>query len=235
MLSLMFLGIVAGMVHALEADHLAAVATLVTDGKKRRQLAWRGATWGLGHTITLFLVCAGVIQFSMALTPSRAAAFECAVGMMMVLLAAHVVWKMKRDKVHFHAHDHGDGMHVHAHSHATAQVPHSEDPHDHVHRFELKALLVGLMHGAAGSAALVALALATAQSPTQALFYVALFGVGSIIGMAAMTSLAAWPLMAAARAAGWVHKGAQITIATVAAGVGITIILETWPIATGAG
>lgn len=197
----------------------------------------RGATWGLGHTITLFVICAAVIQFSMVLTPSLAAAFECAVGVMMVGLALNVIRKMKRNKVHFHAHDHGDGVHVHvhAHSHATAKLPHRQDRHDHAHGFPLKALLVGLLHGAAGSAALIALALASAKSPTEALLYVLLFGVGSIFGMAAMSSLAAWPLTAAAKTAGWVYQGSQIAIATLAGGIGIAIILETWPIATGTG
>ncbi|WP_223428519.1 hypothetical protein [Tateyamaria pelophila] len=233
MISLLLLGVVAGMIHALEADHLAAVATLSSEGGGRRRLVLRGATWGLGHTITLFLICAAVIQFSMVLTPSRAAAFECAVGVMMVVLAGNMIRKMKRNKVHFHAHDHGDGLHVHAHSHATANLPHARDPHDHAHSFPVKALLVGLLHGAAGSAALIALALASAQTPTQALIYVLCFGLGSIVGMAAMSSLAAWPLMAAEKTAGWVHKGSQIAIATIAGGIGIAIILETWPIAMG--
>lgn len=232
--SFLLLGFLVGMGHALEADHLAAVGAMAADGGGRRRLALRGAVWGLGHTITLFAICSAVILFSVVLSPQRAAALEFAVGVMLVLLAADLLIKMWRKKVHFHAHDHGKGSrHIHAHSHSKAVVSHRSDLHGHAHaaRFPVRALLVGLMHGAAGSAGMIALALATTQQPLLALGYVLIFGLGSLAGMAALSVMAAWPLGLMERAAGWVHSAAKLAIAGLAGGIGLSIMVETWALA----
>lgn len=230
----LLLGFLVGMGHALEADHLAAVGAMATDGGGRRRLALRGAAWGLGHTITLFAICSAVILFSVVLSSARAAALEFAVGVMLVLLAADLLFRMWCKKVHFHAHDHGrDNRHIHAHSHEGAVVSHRSDPHAHAHalRFPLRAMLVGLVHGAAGSAGMIALALATTRQPAVALGYVLVFGLGSLAGMAALSAMAAWPLGLMERAAGRVHSAAQLAIAGVAAGIGLSIMAGTWALA----
>ena len=90
---------------------------------------------------------------------------------------------------------HDDGRpHIHAHSHAGATAPHARDPHRHRHPagFPLRALIVGLVHGAAGSAGLLALAVAATQEPWAAVGYVAVFGLGSILGMATLSFVAAF-------------------------------------------
>ena len=103
---------------------------------------------------------------------------------MLIGLGAHVLWRLWRDRVHFHRHGHGDGtVHIHAHSHAGETLPHARAPHAHAHGFRWRTLLVGLMHGMAGSAALLVLAVSQASSPAVGLGYVALFGIGSMIGM----------------------------------------------------
>lgn len=232
--SFLLLGFLVGMGHALEADHLAAVGAMSASGGGRRRLALRGAVWGLGHTITLFAICAAVILCSVALGPQRAAALEFAAGVMLVLLAADLLYKMWRKKVHFHVHDHGgSARHIHAHSHTGAVVAHRSDPHGHAHaaRFPLRALLIGLVHGAAGSAGLIALALSTTGQPAVALGYVLVFGLGSLVGMAALSALAAWPLAAMERAAGRVHSVAKLAIAGLAGGIGLSIMVETWALA----
>jgi hypothetical protein len=229
MYAFLFLGFLVGMGHSLEADHLAAVGAMATGRSSKKRLALLGAAWGLGHTITLFLLCSAVIFFEFVLTERGTAAMEFAVGMMLVILGLDVLRRMGRARMHFHVHDHGDGYpHIHAHSHLGSKLPHAVDPHDHAHpqTFPVKALLVGLMHGAAGSAGLLALALAVSREPWIAITYVLLFGVGSMCGMAALTCLAAWPLGLAERSATWLHHGLQCAISCVAIVLGISAMLE---------
>ncbi|MEO1544839.1 MAG: high frequency lysogenization protein HflD [Pseudomonadota bacterium] len=232
----LFLGFVIGMAHALEADHVAAVGAMATGRNTPKSLALRGAAWGLGHTITLFAICSAAILFGFVLTDQAAAALEFAVGIMLVVLGLDVIRRMRAARVHFHVHDHGDGRpHVHAHSHHGAKVSHASDPHDHSHHhaFPLKALGVGLIHGAAGSAGLLALAVAASKDAWLAVGYVALFGIGSILGMAALSFVAAWPLGAAERSATWLHRGVQLTAAVVAIGLGVHVMMETGHAALG--
>ena len=232
--SFLVLGFLVGMSHALEADHLAAVGSMASGRTSPKRLAFMGAAWGLGHTITLFLLCSDVILFGFVLTDRAAAVLELAVGVMLVILGANVLYSMGKSRIHFHVHDHGDGHpHIHAHSHAKAQVPHQRDPHRHEHPrgFPLKALIVGLVHGAAGSAALLALALAASREPWLALAYVAVFGVGSMCGMAMLTLVVAWPMKLAERSARWFHRGLYAAIGLVAIFIGGGLIVETAPLA----
>lgn len=230
------LGFLIGMSHALEADHLAAVGTMAAGGSKR-QLALRGAVWGLGHTITLFAISSAVIVFGVVLTDRLSAALEFGVGVMLVILGLDVLRRMRRQRVHFHAHDHGDGKpHIHAHSHAGAQTPHKRDSHQHRHPqgFPLRALFVGLMHGAAGSAGLIALTVAATKDAWSAIAYVALFGLGSMTGMAALSLVAAWPLGWAERGAKWLYRGLTFSAAALAIILGAEVMLENAPQAWGA-
>ncbi len=223
------LGFLIGMQHALEADHLAAVGAMAARAHaSKRGLALRGAVWGLGHTITLFAICLAVILMGLTLTDRMAAALEFGVGVMLVLLGVDVVRRMRARRVHFHIHDHGNGRaHVHAHSHAGATRPHARDPHDHRHPtgFPWRALIIGLVHGAAGSAGLLALAVAATREPWTAVGYVLVFGLGSILGMAALSFVAAWPLGAVERHAKWLHNGLSIGAAALAVGLGFTVMV----------
>lgn len=229
------LGFLIGMQHALEADHLAAVGTMALDRQaSKRGLALRGAVWGLGHTITLFAICAAVILLGLTLTDRAAALLEFTVGCMLVVLGVDVFRKLRKKKIHFHAHDHGDGkLHLHAHSHQGAKKAHSEDRHQHGHpsRFPLRALFVGLIHGAAGSAGLLALAVAATKDAWTAVAYVLVFGIGSIFGMATLTAIAAWPLRAVEKHALRVHTGLTVGAGLLAIGIGVDVMVETWPTA----
>jgi hypothetical protein len=231
------LGFLIGMQHALEADHLAAVSTMAAGARgSKRGLALRGAVWGLGHTITLFAICTAVILMGLTLTDRMAAALEFGVGVMLVLLGLDVVRRMRNSRVHFHVHEHGDSRaHIHAHSHRDATTAHVSDPHDHRHPrgFPLRALFIGLMHGAAGSAGLLALAVAATRDAWSAVGYVAVFGIGSILGMAALTFAAAWPLGAAERHAKWLYNGLSIGAAGLAVVLGIEVMAETAGVAWG--
>lgn len=237
MFAVLAFGFLVGMGHALEADHLAAVAAMAADGRSRRGMVIMGALWGAGHTITLFALCTAVLLFGFALTARTTATFEFGVGVMLVLLGLNVLRKMHRSKIHFHVHRHADTPpHLHAHSHRDAPVAHRADPHRHLHRppFSLRPLLVGLMHGAAGSAALLAFALAAAHDTRAAIFYVLLFGIGSIFGMAALSLAASWPLGLAQRTATWLNRGVTLIIAGFAMALGAHAILAQWPAVRGA-
>jgi len=229
----LLLGFVVGMGHALEADHVAAVAALGTERRAGPlRLAALGASWGLGHATTLLVLSLPAIVFGWALSGRTAAAFELAVGLVIVMLGLRVLWRLRRDRVHFHVHDHGDGRrHFHAHSHAGAVLPHDADPHMHRHpAMSWRAWCVGLLHGAAGSAGLVALAAASADGPGAALGYVVLFGLGATAGMAGLTFLAGFPLRLAERTARGLFGVLQFAAAVVAIVVGLGMIRAEAPI-----
>ncbi|MGH1420528.1 MAG: high frequency lysogenization protein HflD [Hyphomonas sp.] len=234
----LLLGFLIGMSHALEIDHLAAVSTLMTDGKgSKKRLMFRGAVWGVGHTLTLFAICSIVVVLGFTLTQRMSAALEMGVGVMLVVLGLDVVRRFRKERLHFHGHTHGDGKaHIHVHSHRQAPVSYNSDAHSHEHRagFPIKALIIGLVHGAAGSAGLLTLAVAATQSITTALLYVGMFGIGSIIGMAALTYAVAWPLSWVERGMGWAYGALRLSAAALAFGMGVYLILETSPIVLGA-
>jgi hypothetical protein len=196
MTSLLMLGFVMGLRHALEADHLAAIASLSTRHEGLAGSLRRGGAWGLGHTTTLLAMAAAYWWLGIRLPPSASRGLEAAVGLMLVVLGLDVVRRMRRGRIHVHVHSHGhDVVHVHAHRHP-GTLPHERDPHDHAHpaTISARAFLVGMMHGMAGSAALLLLTLQMVSSPLAGLLYVATFGVGSIAGMAAASAAITFPL-----------------------------------------
>ena len=228
MFGILGLGFLLGMQHALEADHIAAVSSIAARRSRVGDIVRHGLTWGLGHTLTLFAFAGAAILLGRAIPEHVARPMETAVGIMLVGLGAHVLWRLWRDRVHFHRHGHGDGtVHIHAHSHAGETLPHARAPHAHAHGFRWRTLLVGLMHGMAGSAALLVLAVSQAASPAVGLGYVALFGIGSMIGMAALSTVIAVPLAASARWLTWANRGLQGAVGAVTIAIGVTTIVET--------
>jgi ABC-type nickel/cobalt efflux system permease component RcnA len=176
-----------------------------------RDVVRHGLTWGLGHTITLFAFAGAALVLRQAIPKGMESALETAVGVMLVGLGLNVFWRMWRERVHFHAHSHGDGTtHFHAHSHAGETAPHRRAVHAHEHRgFRWRTLAVGLMHGMAGSAALLVLAATQLSTPLEGLVYVLVFGLGSMIGMGLLSTVIAVPFVLSARfltqANGWLQ------------------------------
>ena len=170
MFGILGLGFLLGMQHALEADHIAAVSSIAARRSQVGDIVRHGLTWGLGHTLTLFAFAGAAILLGHAIPEAFAQPIETAVGIMLVGLGAHLLWRLWRDRVHFHRHGHGDGsVHMHAHSHAGGTVADVRDAHIHPHGFRWRTLLVGLMHGMASSAALLVLAVSQAASPAAGL------------------------------------------------------------------
>ena len=227
MFAILGLGFVLGMQHALEADHIAAVSSIAARRSDIGDILKHGLTWGLGHTLTLFVFAGCAILLGRAIPDTIAKPIEAAVGIMLIGLGAHVLWRLWRDRVHFHRHSHGDGtVHVHAHSHANQTVPHARASHEHIHGFRWRTLVVGLMHGMAGSAALLVLAVSQATSPAIGLGYVALFGIGSMIGMGILSSLIAVPLAVSARWLTSANRSLQGGVGIVTIAIGVMTIVE---------
>lgn len=228
MFGILGLGFLLGMQHALEADHIAAVSSIAARRTQIGDIVRHGLTWGLGHTLTLFVFAGAALLLGHAIPEQVARPIESAVGIMLVGLGAHVLWRLRRDRVHFHKHGHGDGtVHIHAHSHAGETVAHARAAHAHAHGFRWRTLLVGLMHGMAGSAALLVLTVSQASSPAVGLGYVALFGIGSMVGMGALSTVIAVPLAVSARWLTWANRGLQGAVGIVTIAIGLTTIYET--------
>jgi cytochrome c biogenesis protein CcdA len=228
MLGILGLGFLLGMQHALEADHIAAVSSIAARRTHVGDIVKHGLTWGLGHTLTLFVFAGAAILLGHAIPERLARPLETAVGIMLVGLGAHVLWRLWRDRVHFHRHGHGDGtVHIHAHSHAGETTAHARAPHSHAHGFRWRTLLVGLMHGMAGSAALLVLAVSQASSAAAGLGYVALFGIGSMIGMGALSTVIAVPITLSARWLTRVNSGLQGMVGVVTIAIGVMTIVKT--------
>src|SRR6266581_999191 len=228
MFGVLGIGFLFGMQHALEADHIAAVSSIAARRTDVRDIVKHGLTWGLGHTLTLFVFAGAAILIGHAIPEALARPLETAVGIMLVGLGAHVLWRLWRDRVHFHKHGHDDGtVHFHAHSHAGETSPHARAAHAHDHGFRWRTLLVGLMHGMAGSAALLMLTVSQASSPAVGLGYVALFGIGSMIGMGVLSAIIAVPLAVSARWLTWANRGLQGAVGFVTVAIGVTTIVET--------
>lgn len=229
MISLLLLGLLLGMRHALEADHLAAVASLATRSKGMRGTVFQGAAWGLGHTITLLLAGGVCLLLRAAISERLAAALEGAVGVMLLGLGADVLLRLRRRRIHLHVHRHPDGtVHLHAHGHGPEEA-HDRDHHWHAHRegFPLRALLVGMVHGLAGSAALLLVTLTTLSSAWLGVAYIAVFGIGSIAGMAVLAAVISLPLQGTARAlTGW-YNGLEAAIGSGTLLVGAWVLYKT--------
>src|SRR5271154_6547627 len=173
MFGILGIGFLLGMQHALEADHIAAVSSIAARRTDVGDIVRHGLTWGLGHTLTLFVFAGVAILIGHAIPDQFARPIETAVGIMLVGLGTHVLWRLWRDRVHFHKHGHGDGTeHIHVHSHVNEKTSHQRSPHEHAHGFRWRSLLVGLMHGMAGSAALLVLAVSQVANPFYGMFYV---------------------------------------------------------------
>ncbi|HJR09510.1 MAG TPA: hypothetical protein VJ842_19770 [Pyrinomonadaceae bacterium] len=191
------LGFVLGLKHALEADHLAAVTTIVSERKSLLGSSLVGGLWGVGHTLALLAAGAAVVLLRVRVDERTTLTLEFAVGVMLVLLGANALRKLFRrgTRLHLHTHRHGGWLHAHPHLHDNVTHEHTTAAATH-HGFNLHArpVLIGIMHGLAGSAALMLLVLSTITSPLAALAYVCVFGVGSIGGMIAMSTLVGLPI-----------------------------------------
>jgi high-affinity nickel-transport protein len=209
------LGFFLGMRHATDPDHVIAVATIVARQRRAGSAALIGAAWGLGHTLTILIVGGGIILFGWVIPRQVGLSLELAVGLMLIVLGVanlrdllpflrgDIANSVDRAEVHSHAHAHGDYVHTHPHAHAPEAHPHAPDrtPVSWLDRHAgnaplyqlLRPLIVGVVHGLAGSAAVALLVLAAISDPAWAVLYLVLFGVGTVAGMMLVTAAIALP------------------------------------------
>ncbi len=191
--SVLGLGLVLGLRHALDADHLAAVSTIVSERKSWFSSSLVGGLWGIGHTLSLLIAAVAVLMFKFQISERLALVLEFGVALMLIALGANAIWKLMRGGyIHLHVHQHGGRTHFHPHIHTG---PHETDPDTH-HGLHIgrRPLLVGMVHGLAGSAALMLIVLSTINSTLLSLLYIVFFGLGSIGGMMLMSSLLGLPV-----------------------------------------
>ncbi len=214
--TLLSLGLVLGLEHALDADHVVAVSTLVSQTKSLKRSSIFGILWGMGHTTTLFVVGLVILLFKLTIPQKLALSFEFLVGIVLVLLGADVLRKVLQGRVHLHPHTHADGTtHVHLHAHSQPE----ELDHHHHHR----SFLVGLVHGLAGSSALMLLVLTTVESVWQGIFFILIFGLGSILGMMVTSTLIALPMKAATNFAR-LDRGLRLAAGAISIVLGLLIM-----------
>ena len=214
------LGFLLGLKHATDADHVVAVATVVDDSRSSIWRGiWIGVSWGMGHTVPLLLVGVAILLLKgrfLAIYQGIATYFELAVGLMLVLLGAQVLWNLVRRRLHLHEHLDAERPHVHihaSHSHKQAQseltslAGHGDGGHSHGlwsslrPSFRPRSFAIGVVHGLAGSAAVMLALLPEIDSSVVGVGYLALFGFGTILSMAAITLTLGAPFRVAANVA----------------------------------
>jgi sulfite exporter TauE/SafE len=219
--SVLAFGFVLGLQHATEADHLAAVTTIVSEKKNLLTASFVGGLWGVGHTISLFVVGVLVIFLKLDLSEATQARLEACVGLMLVLLGANVLRKLIRgDKIHVHVHEHDGRRHAHVHSH------HGESDESSHHRLSPRSVIVGMVHGLAGSGAFMLFVLPSIPSTAIALIYILIFGIGSIGGMMAMSFLIGLPFHFTAGRFDVLNRGIRLIAGVFSLGLGASIIYE---------
>lgn len=217
----LLLGFALGIEHALDADHVVAVSTIVSQNRHPLRAALVGVFWGIGHTTTLFLVGLAVIFFKLTIPGRVALSAEFLVGIVLVALGAQVIWRSRPGKIHLHMHDHDGDMPVHPHLHS-----HEQDARRHRLPHNHKSLLIGMVHGLAGSAALMLLVLGTVRSPFKGAAFILVFGAGSIIGMMLISSLISLPFAAWSRRFTSLHRIIRSLAGTVSIVLGVIVIYE---------
>jgi ABC-type nickel/cobalt efflux system permease component RcnA len=225
-LALLGLGLVFGLKHATEVDHVVAVSAIVSEHRSVFRSALVGGLWGAGHTASLVIVGVVVLVFQVAIPASVAKWLEFGVALMIITLGAIAVLRVlrKRADVHLHRHSH-DGqshMHIHFHEHETQHVGVSSSHSHAISEIGFKPLLVGAMHGLAGSAALTLLVLTQIRSVSLGLLYLAVFGIGSTLGMLLMSGLIGLPFALSARRISLLNFGLQTVAGT------LSIVFGLW-------
>ena len=219
--SVLLIGFVLGLRHATEADHLAAVSTIVSERKNLFTASIVGGLWGIGHTISLFVVGLLVIFLKLQISASVETKLEAVVGLMLVILGLNALRKLfQTEKIHVHTHQHDGHTHTHIHTHREEKAEKSH------HRFSPRSVIVGMVHGLAGSAALMLLVVPTISSPALAMIYILVFGVGSIGGMMLMSLLIGLPFHFTANRFDVLNKTIRLCSGVFSLGLGSLIVYQ---------
>lgn len=249
LLSIVALGFFLGMRHATDPDHVIAVTTIVSRQRSIRHAAAIGALWGVGHTITILAVGSAIILFGLVIPPRVGLTMEFSVGLMLILLGLLNLSGMMRwitetltpmqlgQHAHRHPHGHGDYVHSHSHGHGGAETHgHAEDatPVGWMDRTfgrlgiyqVLRPLAVGIVHGLAGSAAVALLVLTTIRVASWAVFYLLVFGLGTVAGMMLITAAIAVPFKFSETRFARLNRGLGLASGVISLGFGLFIVYQ---------
>jgi len=247
--SFLFLGFFLGMRHATDADHVIAVSTIVTRERSIGQAALRGMFWGVGHTLTLMVVGGAILFFGLVIPKKLGLSLEFSVGVMLVLLGLSNLMSFRRwlrsssrarstvgNETQENPHSHNDFIHTHSHGHTPMTHGHDESRvpttrlDSQLGTFQgykvVRPLVVGIVHGLAGSAAVALLVLPLIQNAFWGVLYLSIFGVGTIAGMMLITATIATPLALTTRRFSTFHHGLGLTSGFVSVGFGALLIYE---------
>jgi len=249
LLAIAALGFFLGMRHATDPDHVIAVSTIVTRAKAARSAALIGAIWGVGHTLTILIVGSGIILLGWVIPTRVGLSMELSVGIMLVVLGAmNLTGILGRitdglshagqtpGRLHTHPHQHGDYVHSHIHGHDPETHPHAPDrtPVSWLDRHFgalgvyqlLRPLIVGVVHGLAGSAAVALLVLTTIPNSRWAIVYLLIFGLGTIVGMMLITAVIALPVAYSERRLATLNRGLRVASGVISLGFGLFLAYQ---------
>jgi len=246
LLSIIVLGFFLGMRHATDPDHVVAVATIVSRQRSIRQAALIGVLWGLGHTITILVVGSAIILFGIVIPTRVGLTMELSVGLMLILLGILNLTGVMRWITeiltpsqladHSDSHGHGDDIHSHPHGHKPEKRGHADTatPVRWMDRIFgplglyqiVRPLAVGIVHGLAGSAAVALLVLTTIRVPSWGVFYLLVFGIGTVAGMMLITAAIAVPFTISENRFARLNRGLGVVSGLVSLAFGLFIVYQ---------
>ena len=219
------IGLVLGFRHAFEPDHLAAVSTLATRQGSVLAACRLGLAWALGHTASVGMVALAIIVAGVRLPAPLWPAADVVVGLLLVGLGGSVIYRYARGRWHLHAHSHAPeaGTHLHLHSHAAGHA----HVHGHPSADARQSLGFGLLHGLAGSAAVLVLLVTAAPTHATQVAYFSAFGAGTMLGMVAVSATLATVIRLASRRGERWAQMLHLTSATASLVVGVLLAART--------
>ncbi|MGH8092209.1 MAG: high-affinity nickel-transport family protein [Chthoniobacterales bacterium] len=243
---ILLFGFFLGMRHATDSDHVIAVTTIVSRQRSIWSAAWTGIFWGIGHSLTLLVIGGAIILFGIVVPEHLGMSLEFCVALMLILLGTlnfratfravkNVSADHDHDSIHHHTHRHGDYVHSHIHGHERATHGHAEEtvPPAKLDRWfgssrfyqALRPILIGTVHGLAGSAAVALLVLPIIRDPVWAMAYLFIFGLGVIVGMMLITAAIAVPVSYATRFQ-FLHRHLGTAAGVLSLGFGLLLVYQ---------